>query len=90
MGLVSAFFPDNFVAQFDALVTDEDGWSGDEFADFVLIFSAKGAVQHAGGVVLFFRHLGRVPWGGHRRSLPAACGLLKGINPLLQRGFPVC
>jgi hypothetical protein len=37
-------FPDDVIAQLDTFVADEDGWSGDELADFMLALATEGAV----------------------------------------------
>ena len=50
------FFPDDVHAQFDTFVTDEDGRTCDQFADFVLTFAAEGTVECVLAVAGIVRH----------------------------------
>jgi hypothetical protein len=46
---------DDVVADLDTLVANEDGWSGDELPDIILIFVAKRATEDL-GFAAFFCH----------------------------------
>ena len=44
------FFTDDVHAKFDAFITNEYGWSGNQLADLVLAFSAERTVQRVLGI----------------------------------------
>src|SRR4051812_9903165 len=59
----SRLFPDDVVAELDALVADEDRGAGDQLPDFVLALAAERAVEKLFARRALFRHgLTRSPW----------------------------
>ena len=52
------FIANDFIAQFNALVTDKDRGSGNQFLDLMLTLAAKGAVKSFfAGSTFFFSHM---------------------------------
>jgi hypothetical protein len=45
LGAILELLPNDVVAKLDALVTDEDGWTGDELTNFVLTLPAERTVK---------------------------------------------
>jgi hypothetical protein len=52
LALVLELFADDVIAQFDAFVTDKDGRTRNQLADFVLALAAKRTIKELAVLVL--------------------------------------